>query len=99
MTRALKTPCLGRLVMLAVLGSLLTGCASMGFDNPDIRFGPRIGFRPDEPLITPRADPCDEYKTFAAYTLNLKEAYRTRTTQNRTWIYVAGLTGLGVAAA
>ena len=31
--------------------------------------------------------------------MDLKEAYRTRTTQNRTWIYVAGIMGLGVAAA
>src|SRR5206468_11466622 len=45
------------------------------------------------------ANACDKFTEYAKYAKQLKEAYRTRTTQNRTWIYVAGITGLAVAAA
>ena len=62
------------------------------------RLGIIHGLRPDEP-ITGIGAPCQEYKDYTTYALNLKEAYRTRTTQNRMWLYVAGITGLGVAAA
>jgi hypothetical protein len=70
-----------------------------------------MGLLPDEPTIAipgttvevegekKAATACTEYTKYARYTLDLKEAYRTRTTQNRTWIYVAGIMGLGVAAA
>lgn len=89
----------GRLLMWVVLGTILTGCANATFMS-DHSFGSRIGLRPDEPKVgVPTPTACEEYKTYAQYALDLKEAYRTRTTQNRTWIYVAGITGLGVAAA
>jgi hypothetical protein len=101
----------GRLLMVIVLAATLTGCGS--FTNKDIGWGPRIGFRPDEPtfkVLTAKEKakpteskietaPCDLLNEYLVYGLNLKEAYRTRATQNRSWIYVAAITGLGVAAA
>jgi hypothetical protein len=88
-----------RLLTLFVLGAILTGCGT--FSNPDISFGSRIGFRPDDPqfkLGSP-TDSCTRLTDYIAYAVDLKEAYRTRATQNRTWLYVAGIVGLGVAAA
>jgi hypothetical protein len=91
---------LRQLLTWVLLGTILSGCATLGAGNPDIEMGSRVGLRPDEPTIKlASADRCKEYYQFATYALNLKEAYRTRTTQNRGWIYVAGITGLGVAAA
>jgi hypothetical protein len=93
----------GRLLMWVVLGTMLTGCTNATFKS-DLSFGSRIGLRPDEPNIgVPTAAAgltvCDKYEEYTRYALDLKESYRTRTTQNRTWIYVAGIMGLGVAAA
>src|SRR5262245_5113219 len=88
-----------RLLKLFVLGAILTGCGT--FSNPDISFGSRIGFRPDDPqfkLGSPN-DSCTRLTAYIGYAVDLKEAYRTRATQNRTWLYVAGIVGLGVAAA
>jgi MFS family permease len=45
------------------------------------------------------APPCQRFVKFTQYAKDLEEAYRTRATQNRTWLYVAGITGLAVAAA
>src|SRR5262245_36659701 len=100
--RGAQTMYLGaRLLTLIVLGTILTGCGMLGsFANPDIYVGSRIGLRPDHPVINVLPeDPCVELQKYVVYTVNLKEAYRTRATQNRSWIYVAGITGLGVAAA
>src|SRR5437899_2924519 len=89
----------GRLLMWVVLGILLAGCAPTF--GSDVSWGQRLGFRPDEPDISvpTTANACDKFTEYAKYAKQLKEAYRTRTTQNRTWIYVAGITGLAVAAA
>jgi hypothetical protein len=97
----------GHLLMWTVLGTLLTGCGS--FNNPDLLWGSRMGFRPDQPTFrvstekansesTPKTS-CDLLNDNIVYASNLKEAYRVRATQNRSWIYVAAITGLGVAAA
>jgi hypothetical protein len=88
-----------RLLTLFVLGAILTGCAS--FSNPDISFGSRIGFRPDDPqfIVGFPTNPCTGLTEYIRYAVDLKEAYRTRATQNRSWLYVAGIVGLGVAAA
>ena len=88
-----------RLLTLFVLGAILTGCGT--FSNPDISFGSRIGFRPDDPQfkLSSPSDSCTRLTAYIAYAVDLKEAYRTRATQNRTWLYVAGIVGLGVAAA
>jgi hypothetical protein len=83
---------------LVVLGVTLTSCGT--FTNPDVNMGPRLGFRPDDPSFTVKpADPCQALTDYIKYAVNLNEAYRTRATQNRTWIYVAAITGLAVAAA
>src|SRR5215470_10155136 len=90
-----------RLLTLLVLGAILTGCGT--FNNPGISFGSRIGLRPDDPQFTVASatdrDSCKRLDDYVAYAVDLKEAYRTRATQNRTWLYVAGIVGLGVAAA
>jgi len=100
--RGAQTICWGaRLLKLLALGTMLTGCSLLGsFKNPDISFGSRIGLRPDDAHInvTPE-NTCDELKSYVSYAVDLKEAYRTRATQNRSWLYVAGFTGLGIAAA
>src|SRR5262249_29162860 len=89
------------LLTLIALGTILTGCGMLGsFTNPDISRGSRFGIRPDAPVINVLpADTCTELKNYVAYAVDLKEAYRTRATQNRMWLYVAGILGLGVAAA
>jgi hypothetical protein len=82
-----------RLVILLILAGVLSGCAtSMGWS-------PHFGVRPDEPAIKTKADACDEYTAYSAYAQQLQEAYHSRATQNRGWIYVAGILGLGVMAA
>lgn len=89
-----------RLLILILLGVTVTGCASFG--NSDLYWGSRFGFRPDDPrfgVVKPGEHSCDALSEYVRYAVNLKEAYRTRATQNRTWIYVAAITGLGVAAA
>jgi hypothetical protein len=91
-----------RLLALFVLGTILTGCGT--FSNSGISFGSRIGLRPDDPQFivpspTDLPDSCTRLTAYIAYAVDLKEAYRTRATQNRTWLYVAGIVGLGVAAA
>jgi len=91
-----------RLLTLFVLGAILTGCGT--FSNPGISFGSRIGLRPDDPQfivpsLTDPTDSCKRLTAYIVYAVDLKEAYRTRATQNRTWLYVAGIVGLGVAAA
>jgi len=70
--------------------------------DADSSFWSRLGFRPDTPdyeLPEDEKASCKDYTVYTRYALDLEEAYRTRTTQNRTWIYVAGILGLGVAAA
>ena len=66
-----------------------------------------FGIRPDEPVIKtaasvdPTAPPvaCTEYQEYSAYAQQLQETYHSRASQNRVWIYVAGILGLGIAAA
>lgn len=92
---------LRRLAGLAALAWILTGCAS-ATSRMDM-FPQHLGFRPDEPKIEQKApegtDACTEYLTYVDYTQKLQEAYHSRATQNRWWIYVAGIVGLGVGAA
>ncbi len=90
---------IGWLLTWVVLGIALASCAPT-FQN-DITMGQRLGFRPDEPdMKNPmESTGCADFAIYAQYAKRLEESYRTRTTQNRTWIYVAGITGLAVAAA
>lgn len=63
-------------------------------------FPRHLGIRPTEPEPTVAATPdCLAYKEYAKYAQQLQEAYHSRSTQNRGWLYVAGILGLGVAAA
>jgi hypothetical protein len=77
------------LIPVASVG-VLSGCASMKAN---------LGIRPDEPKFERTEAPCSQYETYSGYAQQLQEAYHSRGTQNRGWIYVAGVVGLGVAAA
>src|SRR2546428_106236 len=87
----------GILAALLTLGSILSGCAT-----PTSRWDlwrEHLGFRPDEPVVQPDITACKQNKTYSAYAQELQEAYHSRATQNRAWLYIAGILGLGVAAA
>jgi hypothetical protein len=71
---------------LWVLAVALSGCA-------------QLGVRPPEPPIDISAGPCKELGAYATYAQELQEAYHSRATQNRGWLYAAGILALGVAAA
>lgn len=80
---------------LLVLVGVLSGCATMPLN---------MGIRPDEPPIKIKidgkpADVCVEYESYATYAQGLQVSYHSRATQNRAWLYVAGILGLGVMAA
>jgi hypothetical protein len=86
---------LGVVVLLLVL----VGCTPLTSRH--------LGIRPDEPIFDENAcsqrmatiDACYEFKQYEKYTLELEEAYHSRATQNRFWIYASGTTALGTAAA
>ena len=105
MPRAATRHWAGRLFVLVGLCTLLTGCAATFRSESDLAWWARLGFRPDEPSPAPAssspndAELCKNLDRFVWYARDLKEAYRSRATQNRTWIYVAAITGLSVAAA
>lgn len=73
---------------LLIIVGVVSGCAS-------------IGMRPAEPpfVIVATDGPCLEYQTYWKYAAELQEAYHTRATQNRGWLYVAAILGLAVMAA
>jgi hypothetical protein len=98
MTRVRGPRWVRHLLMGGVLVTVLTGCAT--FNTKDLSWGSRMGVRPDAPAIEDlmKAAPCDRFSKYTQYAKDLEEAYRTRGTQNRAWIYVAALTGLAVAA-
>ena len=77
----------GSVLTLLILAGVVSGCAS-------------FGMRPAEPPMGGKvADACEAYSKYEIYAQELQEAYHSRATQNRGWIYVAGILGLGVAAA
>lgn len=71
-------------VLLAA--ALLSACASMGV-------------RPGFPKLAENDTPCTRYEKEFNYTVELQEAYHTRASQNRAWIYIAGILALGTTAA
>lgn len=80
-----------RSVVIVVLGVMLGGCASMGV-------------RPAEPPLAQQIDnkpvtACDEFIAYFDYAQKLQESYHSRASQNRFWIYGAGILGLGAVAA
>lgn len=85
-----------RVTLFALIAISLVGCAHTRRD--DLWFQ-HLGVRPDEPKVTTSKAPCDAYEEYAAYAQQLQEAYHSRATQNRFWIYAAGILGLGAAAA
>ena len=83
-----------RMLTLGALSLLFVGCTMT----------PRhLGIRPDEPPFhgedESRSCACEEFTKYAQYTQELQEAYHSRATQNRFWIYASGTTALGTAAA
>jgi len=80
-------------IILRVLGLVVLLCILAGCN------GPRLGIRPDDPPYDiSQAGVCKEFIDYANYTQNLKEAYHSRATQNRSWIYASGTTALGTMA-
>lgn len=80
-----------RVVGMSLVGAILCGCSSA-----------LMGIRPNEPpvvRVTAKAGVCSEYIKYVEYARNLQEAYHSRATQNRWWIYGAGIIGLGAVAA
>jgi len=86
-----------RTTALILLAGVLIGCSPL--------MQAHFGMRPDEPeLQLPAAaaekpDRCKEYGDYSRYAQQLQEAYHSRASQNRWWIYVAAITGIGAAAA
>ena len=77
---------------LLVVVASLTGCASLS---------PSLGVRPTRPDATygvSTVDPCMRLDAYVNYSRDLQEAYHSRATQNRWWIYVAGTLGLATIA-
>jgi hypothetical protein len=74
---------------LLVVVASLTGCASLGI-RPD---------RPDATYGVSTVDPCMRLDAYVNYSRDLQEAYHSRATQNRWWIYVAGTLALATMAA
>jgi hypothetical protein len=85
----------GSMTALLCLVAVTGGCATSRMDLMPQHFG----VRPDEPPPRADAQACDEYREYVAYAQRLQEAYHSRASQNRWWIYVAAITGLGAAAA
>ena len=75
---------------------VLTGCTDLCRAH--------LGIRPDVPTpsTTPNAPEnaaCTQFYSRVEYSQNLQEAYHSRATQNRFWIYAAGTLGLATIAA
>src|SRR5215813_1954340 len=73
---------------LLVVVASLTGCASL---NPSLGIRPT---RPDATYGVSTVDPCMRLDEYLNYSRDLQEAYHSRASQNRWWIYVAGTLGL-----
>ena len=58
-----------------------------------------FGIRPDAPTFSQEASACSEFEGLVNYSVALQEAYHSRATQNRFWIYAAGTVALGTVAA
>jgi len=88
-----------RTIALILLAGVLIGCSTTS--RTDLMRA-HFGVRPDEPELKfkdGKRDLCAEYEDYTKYAQQLQEAYHSRSTQNRWWIYVAAITGLGAAAA
>jgi hypothetical protein len=88
-----------RAAVLLCLMAITSGCAGRMDLMPN-----HFGFRPDEPPVVQEhmrdlTLACHEYGAYVTYAQQLQEAYHSRATQNRWWLYVAAITGLGAAAA
>ena len=82
----------GLSILLLVCG-LLGGCASLR---------PSLGIRPTRPDATygeSDVNSCMRLDKYLNYSRDLQEAYHSRASQNRWWIYVAGTLGLATIAA
>jgi hypothetical protein len=62
-------------------------------------YNAHVGIRPDPPVFAPEKSPCEQFKEMVDYGQTLQEAYHSRATQNRFWIYAAGTVALGTVAA
>jgi len=67
---------------------LLSGCTAAN-----------LGIRPGAPVFNDEEPACRQFAELVNYSQTLQEAYHSRATQNRWWIYAAGTLALGTAAA
>src|SRR5262249_19004262 len=81
------------IAMLLVVVASLTGCASL---NPSLGIRPT---RPDATYGESDVNSCMRLDKYLNYSRDLQEAYHSRASQNRWWIYVAGTLGLATIAA
>ena len=96
-------------IWIVFVAFVLSACGGIT-SRPDLMRS-HFGIRPDEPAppgalaqtggtsAATEQQACDEYKGYVVYAQQLQEAYHSRASQNRAWIYVAAILGLGVAAA
>ena len=112
MTRRATNGLLARLSLFILVGSVLSGCATFRSDLTWQRLGVRpdepkleISTSAEQKAEKDKKDKdagganCAEYVEYVTYSQRLMEAYHSRATHNRGWVYIAGITGLGVAAA
>jgi len=84
-------PVILRAIAVIGLSLWLPGCSPMS--------RARLGIRPDLPASAVSSDCASQFDDLVDYSQTLREAYRTRASGNRFWIYVAGTMALGTLAA
>ena len=97
-----------RTTALILLAGVLIGCSplmrahfGMRPDEPELQLpaGETPPAKSSASEKQEKPDRCKEYGDYSRYAQQLQEAYHSRASQNRWWIYVAAITGLGAAAA
>jgi hypothetical protein len=79
--------------LFLVIACFLGGCASLGIRPSEPSF--MIKTEDNQPITNTA---CAEYVAYANYSQELQEAYLSRASQNRFWIYAAGTTALATIA-
>ena len=83
-------------VAITLLGVVLGGCASLGIRPAEPELARQV--RDDRGQLQ-SVGACEEFVAYFSYAQTLQEAYHSRASQNRFWIYGAGILGLGAVAA
>lgn len=86
-----------RLVLVLGLAVALMGCSLM--PSSDFNLSAEMGIRPSLPALESKVNCSQRYADFQRFGRLTETAYRSRATQNRNWVYVAGTLLLGTTAA